>query len=144
MRMGYVTIAVGLAFWPMAKEAQASLLITITQSSSGVTENGTGSLDVTGLYNAGTYTNDTAFIDPVDSQTAVGDVGSRTIYYVFYNAFVPYGTGGYINASSGAGSLVGFTPGTLVGSIFVPPGYTSGSQINSSAFYAVKLSLILG
>ena len=137
-------VVAGLALGLGSGAANAAYMFDFSETSSGVFETGSGSLDLSGLV----FSNDTpdvAATQPNRPRNAIGASATVSIYEANFFSNNPFGTNSTVNATSGSGSFVSLAPDIYTHAFEVPSGYLSGTQLgNSTAFYAGYTFATLG
>jgi hypothetical protein len=120
-------------------QANAEFIITFSQSGPNVVANGTGSLNITGLFPVGPVSNPTG----VDGTPAYVDLGPYTSNfnadgYIINPLHGPDSIGSsslpFFLATSSSGQPVGISTNLIgSGTLITPLGYISGSLFTSSA-----------
>jgi hypothetical protein len=126
-----LTLVIALGFF--IRPAQANYIATLEQVGSGLIATGNGAIDLTGLSFPATF-GTVAGIFPSIGFMSLGPTSfPSTDQYTGITGPTSFGIGGFNNASSGSGDLVGINgrDGILV----VPQGYISGSPLSSSSTY---------
>ena len=114
----------------ISQPAHAVFTVVLSEVGSDVVATGTGSLDISGLTAAGSFTENPRGLYPTNQTVRVGSTGTATIN--FYTGFTStpgaFGAGGFTAASSGTGDLV------AVNNSFVRifDGFVSGSSLTTS------------
>lgn len=115
-----------------ARNADASVIVDITQAGPNVDVTGSGSLNLAALTFVGTQTN-TEGLQPTLGLVLVG-LNSSTDHYEFVlGGPNNIGPGGLTNASSGSGAAFGYDANG--NDLAVPHGYTSGTPLSGSNVY---------
>jgi hypothetical protein len=134
-----------------AGRVEAGIIMTATEVGSDVVLSGSGTADLTGLS-----LNDTAgtvsFMSPseasLDTGPTGGALGISTDQYQKVSGPSNFGSGAFIEATSGTGDRFGvsFVGGIGVSffGLFVPQGYVSGSQLNGTSTFANQTFASLG
>lgn len=124
-------------------EAQAGLIINISQVGSDVMATGSGTVDLTDLTLVGSNQG-TGFVNP--SFGAVGEgtpnFNTPTTNYSGISGPTTLGSQGITVANTGTGPAFGVSQ--LGAQIFVPTGYVSGSSLSSTDTYSGKTISGLG
>jgi hypothetical protein len=126
--IGAAVILMGFSAAP----AQAGYVVDLTQEGSNVVATGSGAIDLTGL--SFDFTRPvSAFIDPstggIFTGPTIPDFKAADVYSGITGPG-SFGSGAGRPASSGSGDLVG-----VVGALFVPTGYVSGSPLSDTSTY---------
>jgi len=127
------TLAVVIAWGLFVRPAQAGYIVTLQQVGSNVVATGSGAIDLTGLsfFSPG---GGVAEMQPITASIFTGPASAQPLdMYGQASGPTSFGIGGGRFANSGSGDLVGIEG--IVGFIFVPQGYVSGSPLSDSATY---------
>jgi hypothetical protein len=116
-----------------APPAQAGYIVTLQQVGSKVVATGSGAIDLAGL----TFfspSGGVAEMQPITASIFTGPSSAQPLdMYGQASGPTSFGSGGGRFANSGSGDAVGIEG--IVGFIFVPQGYLSGSPLSDSATY---------
>jgi hypothetical protein len=114
-----------------APPAQAGYTVTLTQVGSNVVATGSGTIDTTDLTSEGSGTHAGA-ISPSTPEIITGPpILTPFSEYAFITGPSSFGSGGFTEATSGSGDLVGI----VSQAVDVPLGYTSGSALSDTSTY---------
>lgn len=121
-----------LVVWAADNTAQAEYTVTLSEVGSNVVANGSGSLDLADLVrNSSGLETGSAIIGPSSGTIVTGPV-SATVEDIYEGYVGPaaFGSGNFTPASTGSGDLAGID--ALVGYIYVPNGYVSGTVLSAA------------
>lgn len=135
LMVGLAVVALGAA----VPAAQASYVITISQDGADVVATGTGSLDLTGMSPAGTV-NWESFVQPGSGRLSLGARTTERYYGAFSSSTSSFGTGGFTDATSGSGTTVIISSGSL----YVAASYVSGTAMSATSTWANTTLSALG
>ncbi len=122
---------------------EASVDITIEQVGSNVVLTGSGSLNITGLSFAGTFTVGSG-VGGAGALAFVGPTFATVDDYSGLTGPSSFGSGVFTFASSGSGDLFGAYYEASGSILEVPKGYVSGSILSGTATFAHKTLSELG
>ena len=142
------TLAIVLAWLSSVRPAQAGYIVTLQQVGPDVVATGSGPLDLTGLAKSNSSTTGPELHPSTGVYFGAAILtGPRTttdLYAGNPGGPTSFGSGGLTEASSGSGDMVGIFKGLLVGGLFVPTGYVSGTALSGMAIYRGKSFATLG
>ena len=138
MKTSAVTVAMALLIAALGGQAEAALVIDISQSGADVVAAGSGTIDLAGLTYSLTTPNSTGVIGDI-AVIYVGPTTQGTTDF-YGGASGPAGFGSMFlefNPSSGTGDIFGVQGnGQSMGSyIVVPSGYVSGDSLSGTSTY---------
>jgi hypothetical protein len=123
--------------------ARAGVIINVDEVGNDVVATGSGSIDLTGLTFAGTFSGSATGTQPNIANITVGPNGSISADgYLGATGPTSFGTGGGVASSFGSGDLLGVQGN--VGGIFVPVGYHSGDPLSATDTYSGQTFASLG
>jgi len=127
-----LTVVIALGFF--IRPAQADYIVTLEQVGSDLVATGSGAIDLTGLsFQATVGTVSGIFPSIGVINTGPTSFPSTDHYSGTITGPTNFGIGGFNNASSGSGDLVGIDARDDV--LTVPQGYVSGSPLSDSSTY---------
>ncbi len=144
MKLTFAAAAMALGFTVFSAEAQAGVVMDISQVGGDVVATASGTLNLEGLsFLAHDNGAENAFVFPTFGAVGVGPAPSDTDEYGSgISGPANFGTGIRTGASSGAGDA--FVLNAFTGSLFVPRDYVSGSALSGSATFAGATLASLG
>ncbi|MEM9838221.1 MAG: hypothetical protein AAF830_03605 [Pseudomonadota bacterium] len=120
--------------------ANAAVEVVITESGGGVTATYSGSIDLTGLAEFGSDTQDRAQIGPV-SGFVISIPNADVTFWRVPDPWTPFGTGGGVSTGSASGDAFALFTDPALG---LPTGYVSGSALSGMVTFAGETFASLG
>ncbi|MBE7159188.1 MAG: hypothetical protein INR62_12285 [Rhodospirillales bacterium] len=137
MQMKHLTLAAAAALGLMSGTASASVIITVSQMGADVVASGTGTLDLTGLKDAGAFSLVPA-IQGYFSYFGSGGSGDKVEGYTPIGGPDQIGPGTSVSSTSSTGDDFAFD--IYYANVFVPVGYAGGLLTFSSTFDGTTIS----
>src|SRR4051794_24185459 len=142
-RLNRAALTLVAAFAVIPSVANATVTVDVAQTGPNVVATATGSLNLTGLTNMGTF-GLSEFVNPSIAYIGLGAGGSVT-GYAGLTGPASFGPGGTTASSSFAGTSFALNGASFVSPfVFVPVGYVSGSAISGTATWLSQTIASLG
>ena len=140
-----VSIACVVVLFVGVGQADATVILNVSEVGADVVATGSGSLDISALSYSFTFGPFAQMFPQVNGSLIVGPAGSSPNSDVYTGISGPtaFGVGPGGLASLGAGTQH-FGIGGNLGQVFVPQGYTSGSALNGSSTWSGQSFASLG
>ncbi len=142
------TLGIVLAWLLSVRPAEAGYTVTLQQVGPDVVATGSGPLDLTGLAKSNSSTTGPELHPSTGvyfgAAILTGPTTTTDLYVVNLGGPTSFGSGRLTEASSGSGDMVGIFKGLLVGGLFVPTGYVSGTALSGMAIYRGMTFCTLG